>query len=235
MNSFLAISKKDTIFKVSIIVNKFHPIMAKIYNLSGSIKKYFLLTLFVSIVLLSYSQTMNQEPNNENQGSSITTFNQSEKTNWKRRYQILVEAGYQYQIFGKNTSRVKFNLAQSYYFNSYTAAGAGVGMRYYYDADLFLFPIFIHFRARMLEASIAPYFSMGMGVSTVSNKGLLPMGLCLNPELGFLYTIKEDLELYFTVGFELQNLHFIETEYDYGIGSKTVNLDAFSVSIGVAF
>lgn len=61
------------------------------------------------------------------------------------------------------------------------------------------------------------------------------MGLCLNPELGFLYTIKEDLELYFTVGFELQNLHFIETEYDYGIGSKTVNLDAFSVSIGVAF
>lgn len=178
---------------------------------------------------------MNQEPINENQGSSIATLNQTEKMNWKRRYQILVEAGYQYQIFGKNISRVKFNLAQSYYFNSYTAAGAGVGMRYYYDADLFLFPVFIHFRARMLEASLAPYFSMGMGVSTVSNKGLLPMGLCLNPELGFLYTIKEDLELYFTVGFELQNLHFIETEYDYGIGSNTVNLDALSVSIGVAF
>lgn len=231
----MAISKKDTIFEVSIIIHKFRTIMPKIYNLSRIMKKCFLLTVFVSAVVLSYSQTMNQEPINENQGSSIATLNQTEKMNWKRRYQILVEAGYQYQIFGKNISRVKFNLAQSYYFNSYTAAGAGVGMRYYYDADLFLFPVFIHFRARMLEASLAPYFSMGMGVSTVSNKGLLPMGLCLNPELGFLYTIKEDLELYFTVGFELQNLHFIETEYDYGIGSNTVNLDALSVSIGVAF
>ena len=66
--------------------------MAKIYNVPGIMKKCFLLTVFVSAVVLSYSQTMNQEPINENQGSSIATLNQTEKMNWKRRYQILVES-----------------------------------------------------------------------------------------------------------------------------------------------
>ena len=37
------------------------------------------------------------------------------------------------------------------------------------------------------------------------------------------------------MGYEMQNLLFVKTSYDYGIRSSTVNLDAFSVSVGVAF
>lgn len=209
--------------------------MLKIYNLPQLVKKCFLLILLVFTIVISYGQNINQEQSNENQGSSIASPNQVENINRKRRFQIMVEVGYQYQLFGENINRVKLNLGQSYYFNSYISAGVGVGVRYYYDADLFLLPLYLHFRARMLQSSLAPYFSIGIGYSSITSKGLLPMGLCLNPELGISYKINDDVELYCTMGYEMQNLLFVKTSYDYGIRSSTVNLDAFSVSAGVAF
>ncbi|HNY62996.1 MAG TPA: hypothetical protein PLH70_08780 [Bacteroidales bacterium] len=219
--------------------------MKKINNLAGSLKKYFLLSLFISTVIISYGRTVNQKQNSENQGSSITTPNLIENTSVRRGFRLVVDVGYQYQFepFFTNINRVKFNIAGNYQFNSYMSMGVGLGVRYYHNHDNFLFPLTYNFRARLLESKFSPYFSIGVGYTFLTSEGPALLGLSLNPEFGLSYRVSEKVELHLTFGYEMQNVAGGEIDYvNYNFIFPTVhtrpivyNLGAFSTSFGIAF
>lgn len=219
--------------------------MKKIYKLPGLVKRAFLLTLLVSVVMISYGQTVNQEMNDETQGSSVTTSSLTKNMSLKHGFRLIFDVGYQYQFepFFTNINRVKFNIAGNYQFNPYISMGVGLGVRYYHSHNSFLFPLTYNFRARLLESKFSPYFSIGVGYTFFTSEGPALLGLSLNPEFGLSYRVSEKIELHLTFGYEMQNVAGGEIDYvNYNFIFPTVhtrpviyNLGAFSASFGVTF
>jgi len=205
--------------------------MKKIYNLSGLVKRCFLLTLLASIVMISYGQTVNQEMSDYTQGSSVATSSLTKNMSLKHGFKLIFDVGFQYQSdeFFSNINRLKFNVVGNYQFNPYVSVGVGLGMRYYYDADFFIFPMFYDMRVRLFDKPFSPYFSIGAGYSLGTEGG--PIGLYLNPELGVSYRINNKVNIHFTLGYEMQNKVYSNNL----LYSTIYNFGAFSTSFGVTF
>jgi hypothetical protein len=142
-------------------------------------------------------------------------------------YKGIVEMGYQYGVGAYRLNALKVNIINGYQINPYFSLGIGTGVRYYFDEEAALIPIFADFRANLIDNKISPYLSLGLGYSFNATNEFKGFGFLVNPTLGVSFKVSDKAALNFGVGYDLQKLKFYEYEDN--------SLDAISINIGISF
>jgi len=75
--------------------------------------------------------------------------------------------------------RIELTTSHGYQLIPYLFVGAGAGLSYYSDLELFALPIFANVRAYILDNSISPYVDLKIGYSVLDLKGFY-----MNPSIG---------------------------------------------------
>lgn len=139
-------------------------------------------------------------------------------------YKGIVELGYQIGVGKYHMDRVKLNIINGCEINPYFSLGLGTGLRYYFDVDMALIPVFADFRANLTDNIVSPYFSLGVGYTFDATDSFEPEGFLLNPTVGANFKVSDKYSIHFGLGYDMQKLRF-----------STYNLGAISINAGISF
>lgn len=142
-------------------------------------------------------------------------------------YKGMVEFGYQLgysQQFGMD--RISLNIINGCQINPYLSLSLGKGVRYYFDLEAILIPVFGDVRIYFLDNNVSPYVSFGGGYSFDATKNFRSAGFLLNPNLGISLFVSNRSSINLSVGYELQR---VET---FGFNR---NSGAFCINFGISF
>ena len=150
-------------------------------------------------------------------------------------YKGIVELGYEIGVGDYGLDRLKLNIINGYQVNPNFSLGIGTGLRYYFDAEVALIPIFADFRGNLLiDSKISPYISLGIGYSFDATNSFERAGFMMSPNLGVCFKVSEKSAMNIALGYEMQKMDFYLTDsYDYFYFNK--NSGAFSINIGFSF
>ena len=147
-------------------------------------------------------------------------------------YKGIVELGYQIGTGDFGMDRIKLNIINGYQINPYFSLGFGTGLRYYFDADAALIPLFADFRANFINNKTSPYFSLGIGYSLDATNGFEGVGFLLEPTVGVSFKVSDKSAINVGLGYAMQKMKF----YDYWYGSTyNENSGAISINVGISF
>jgi hypothetical protein len=154
-------------------------------------------------------------------------------------YRGITEVGYQFGLGTYGLDRLKFNMINGGQFSPFFYLGGGVGLRYYFDDDVALIPVFVHARTNIMDKKISPYFAFSIGYSFNASDDFRGAGLLLSPSSGVTFKVSEKVNLNVGISYEMQSLEF----YDYYYGSYgsyysdyyRENSGALSIDFGLSF
>lgn len=136
-------------------------------------------------------------------------------------YKGFVDLGYTLGVGDWGVDRVELSTSHGYQFNPYLYVGAGVGVNYYFDAEVVGLPIFAHVRGNILDNSISPYVDFRIGYSPLKDV----QGLYMAPSVGCkIYSFNV------SIGYVMQKAKYT---YYYLDGSE--NCGGFSIKVGYEF
>ena len=148
-------------------------------------------------------------------------------------YKGIVELGYQIGTGDYGMDRLKLNIINGYQINPYFSLGFGTGLRYYFDAEAALIPLFADFRANFIDNKISPYLSLGVGYSFDATNDFEGVGFLLNPTVGVSFKVSDKSAVNVGLGYEMQKMKFFY--YDYFFYEFTENSGAISINVGISF
>lgn len=167
------------------------------------------------------------------QGKSGGSFSNS---GLQSGYKGIVELGYQIGTGDYGMDRLKLNIINGYQLNPYFSLGLGTGLRYYFDAEAALIPIFADFRANFMDNNVSPYLSIGVGYSFDATNSFEGVGFLLNPTIGVSFKVSEKSAMNVGLGYEMQRMKFFYYDYDwYSFDEFTENSGAISINVGISF
>lgn len=165
------------------------------------------------------------------QGKSGSSFSNS---GLQSGYKGIVELGYQIGTGDYGMDRLNLNIINGYQINPYFSLGFGTGLRYYFDAEAAVIPIFADFRANFMDNHVSPYLSLGVGYSFDATNSFKGVGFLLNPTIGVSFKVSEKSAMNVGLGYEMQRMKFLY----YGLYSYyefTENSGAISINVGISF
>lgn len=153
-------------------------------------------------------------------------------------YKGIVEMGYQIGVGDYGMDRLKLNIINGYQINPHFSLGIGTGLRYYFDAEAAIIPVFADFRANLFNQNISPYFSFGIGYSFDATDDFEGVGLLLNPSVGVSFKVSDKSAMNVGIGYEMQKMdtyfgYYNGSYYDYYSSSE--NSGALSINVGISF
>lgn len=137
-------------------------------------------------------------------------------------YKIIVELGYQIGTGDYGMDRLKLNIINGYQINPYFSLGFGTGLRYYFDAEAALIPVFADFRANFINNKVSPYLSLGVGYSFDATNDFEGFGFLLNPTVGVSFNVSDKSAMNVGLGYEMQKMHYRHS-------------GAISINVGISF
>lgn len=147
-------------------------------------------------------------------------------------YKGIIELGYEIGTGNFGMDRLKLNVINGYQINPYFSLGFGTGLRYYFDAEAALIPIFADFRTNFMDNNVSPYFSLGVGYSFDATNSFEGVGFLLNPTVGVSFMVSEKSAMNVGIGYEMQRMKF----YSWNWGDPfTENSGAISINVGISF
>ena len=147
-------------------------------------------------------------------------------------YRGIVEFGYQYGLGDNRMDRIKFNFINGIQFNPNFSFGLGVGLRYYYEDNEALIPVFANLRLNFLDKKISPYLSIGVGYSFNATDRFKGVGFLFNPTAGVSINISNKFAVNVGVGYEMQTKNYaLHSEDDFIYR----NWNAVSLVFGMSF
>ncbi len=149
-------------------------------------------------------------------------------------YKGIVELGYEIGTGDFGMDRLKLNIINGYQINPYFSLGFGTGLRYYFDAEAALIPIFADFRANFMDNNVSPYLSLGVGYSFDATNSFEGVGFLLNPAVGVSFRISDKSAMNVGIGYEMQRMKFFYYDYWY-YDEFTENTGAISINVGISF
>lgn len=149
-------------------------------------------------------------------------------------YKGIVELGYQIGTGDYGMDRLKLNIINGYQINPYFSLGFGTGLRYYFDEEAALIPVFADFRANFINNKVSPYFSLGVGYSFDATNDFEGVGFLLNPTVGVSFKVSEKSAMNVGLGYEMQKMDFYYGGY-FGYFSSSENSGAISINVGISF
>lgn len=163
------------------------------------------------------------------QGKSGSSFSNS---GLQSGYKRIVELGYQIGTGDYGMDRLNLNIINGYQINPYFSLGFGTGLRYYFDAEAAVIPIFADFRANFMDNHVSPYWSLGVGYSFDATNDFEGVGFLLNPTVGVSFKVSDKSAMNVGLGYEMQRMKF----YDYWYGDTyNKNSGAISINVGISF
>lgn len=154
-------------------------------------------------------------------------------------YKGIVELGYQIGTGDYGMDRLKLNIINGYQINPYFSLGFGTGLRYYFDAEAALIPLFADFRANFIDNKISPYLSLGVGYSFDATNDFEGVGFLLNPTVGVSFKVSDKSAMNVGLGYEMQKMDFYYYDFyyggDYDYYSSSENSGAISINVGISF
>ena len=150
-------------------------------------------------------------------------------------YKGIVELGYQIGTGDYGMDRLKLNIINGYQINPYFSLGFGTGLRYYFDAEAALIPVFADFRANFIDNKISPYLSLGVGYSFDATNDFEGVGFLLNPTVGVSFKVSDKSAMNVGLGYEMQKMKFFYYDYYYNYYEFTENSGAISINVGISF
>ena len=154
-------------------------------------------------------------------------------------YKGIIDVGYSFGIGTYKMNRFDFNFINGYQVNPYFSLGIGVGLRYYFDTEAALIPIFADFRANFIDNPISPYLSLGIGYSFDATNSFESVGLLLDPTVGVSFKISDKSAFIVGLGYEMQRMKFLDFYLDNWTHIyehySTSNSGAVSIVVGISF
>lgn len=152
-------------------------------------------------------------------------------------YRGIAEFGYQFGLGDYGMDRLKVNIINGGQISPYFFIGGGTGLRYYFDADAALIPVFVHARANVLDKKVSPYFAFSIGYTFDAANDFESVGLLLSPSSGVTFNVSNRVALNVGVSYEMQSMEFYYYDYYYGYQSDYFrkNSGALSIDFGLSF
>ncbi len=164
------------------------------------------------------------------QGKSRSSLNGS---GLQLGYRGIVELGYQIGTGDYGMDRLKLNIINGFQINPNFSIGFGTGLRYYFDAEAAVIPVFADFRGNFINNMISPYLSLGIGYSFDATNDFEGLGFLLNPMVGLSFIVSEKSAINVGLGYEMQKMKVYYIDY-YGYSSSE-NSGAICINFGISF
>jgi len=115
------------------------------------------------------------------------------------------------------------------------STGLGTGLRYYFDLESLMIPIFADIRASVKTKNVSPFLSLGFGYTyeveaANSYKGFAPI---IIQSAGVSIKVSDKTALTVGIGYEIQKMKFAYS-FTY-IDTYHQNSSAISINIGISF
>ena len=136
-------------------------------------------------------------------------------------YRGYIDLGYTLGTGMYGVDRIELTTSHGYQLIPYLYVGAGAGLSYYSDFELFALPIFANVRGYILDNSISPYVDLKIGYSVLDLKGFY-----MNPSIGC-----KAYSFNVSVGYEMQKAA-VSYIWD---GPSDNNIGGVSLNIGFEF
>ena len=153
-------------------------------------------------------------------------------------YKGIVELGYQIGTGDNGMDRLKLNIINGYQIIPYFSLGFGTGLRYYFDAEAALIPVFADFRANFINNKVSPYLSLGVGYSFNATNDFKGAGFLLNPTAGVSFKVSDESAMNVGLGYEIQKMDFYNSFYNgryFDNRTTSKNSGAISINVGISF
>ena len=152
-------------------------------------------------------------------------YSMNNNTGNERGYKGFVDLGYTFGIGDWGIDRLELSTSYGYQFNPYIFVGAGVAANYYFDAECFGLPIFVHVRGNIFDNKISPYIDFKIGYSPLEDV----KGMYMVPSVGC--KIKS---FNVSIGYVMQKVEYYYYDSYYFIeGSE--NCGGLSLKVGYEF
>jgi len=216
-------------------------------------KRSFVLLSFVLVTTLVFAQSNYQDViySKKKETYWVRGNNSSTKTTvgLQSGYKGIVELGYLVGVGDYGMDRLKLDIINGYQINPYFSLGIGIGLRYYFDREKVLMPLFADFRVNFINKNVSPYLSLGLGYSfdaTNGFEGFESVGFLLNPTVGVSFKISDKSSVNVGLGYEMQIMKSSSAHY-YNMGPNqgyqgyyryytfTEHSGTINVIIGISF
>jgi hypothetical protein len=148
-------------------------------------------------------------------------------------YKPIVEWGFQIGVKDYGMNRLMLNIINGWQVSPHFSLGIGKGLRYFFDIEKFVVPVFADFRANFSDTNVSPYFSVGVGYSfDATFFAFENLDFFLNTSAGISLMVSDRTTMHIGLGYELQRLYFFDQR---GFFDFVANSGAMSLSIGISF
>lgn len=159
-------------------------------------------------------------------------------TGFETGFKRIFEMGSQIAVDVHGKDRFMINFTNAYQINPYFSAGIGTGLRFYFENEAALIPVFADLRTNFINKKASPYLSAGIGYSFDATGGFENVGFFLNPTAGFSFKFSNKLAMNIAIGCEMQRMRFYRIIWlnNYPTKQEFIgNSGAFSVHAGLSF
>ena len=160
--------------------------------------------------------------------------NFSKNTGLRPGYKGLIDFGYQFGVGSYGEDRLTLNIINGLQVNPYFSVAFGTGLRYYFDIEEAIIPVYVDFRTNFLNKNISPYLALAVGYSFDATNDFEGVGFLLIPTAGISFKLSETSALHIGFGYELQSMKVYRYNY-FGYSSETDNSGAITLNIGLSF
>jgi len=134
-------------------------------------------------------------------------FPQQSNLDGRKGYQGLIEIGYAVgNEYEYRTDFIKLNLNGRYAFNPFFSMGLGGGIRFYYDEDDFMVPLYVSFQSNLpSHRNATPFLALSAGylVDITTEFTIYDIVPMLNPSAGICFHVSGKTAMMIGIGYEM--------------------------------
>lgn len=113
----------------------------------------------------------------------------------------IVNFGYEIGV-GGGDDRIKLDVVNGYRILPEFSIGAGVGVKYYTDADVVTIPVYVHLRTDLLRRKATPFIALNTGYN-ISTYSSIEGGALVEPSVGVGIRLNNSKQLNVSLGYSL--------------------------------
>lgn len=139
----------------------------------------------------------------------------------ERGYFGVINFGYEIGV-GGGDDRIKLDVVNGYRVIPEFSVGAGVGVKYYIDADVVTIPLYAHLRTDLLRTKVTPFIALNAGYN-ISTNDYIKGGALVEPSVGVGIRLNNSKQLNVSLGYSLNcfKAQVYNNYYSYGYGYHT--------------
>ena len=119
----------------------------------------------------------------------------------ERGYFGVINFGYEIGV-GGGDDRIKLDVVNGYRVLPEFSVGAGVGVKYYIDADVVTIPLYAHLRTDLLRTKVTPFIALNAGYN-ISTHSYVEGGALVEPSVGVGLRLNNRKQLNVSFGYSL--------------------------------